>query len=91
MILDSSLLDKIAANSRLAISAQEKDALLPQLQEILDAFSKLENATGKGTTHPVPIQNIWRADEEKPCLDKDAALQNTHTRDPFFLGPRTMK
>ena len=44
------------------------------------------------TSHPVPMTNVFRADENQPCLERDVvlALQAPAAEDGRFRVPRIL-
>ena len=89
------LLLKVAQNARLELTEKEIKTLLPQLQEILAAFEKIDEVEVKGVSpafHPIPLQNRWREDKTEPCLSNEQALQNAkHQKAPYFKGPKAIE
>jgi aspartyl-tRNA(Asn)/glutamyl-tRNA(Gln) amidotransferase subunit C len=50
-----------------------------QLSAILDYVDQLNQLDTNGVeplAHPLPVQNVFRADEEVPSLPAESALQN---------------
>ncbi len=85
----------LANLARIALTEEEKELLATQLDAILDAVAKVgEVATPDvpRTSHPVPLVNVFRGDEEVHKLDREAALRNapdsdgTRFRVPAILG-----
>ncbi|HEU0133148.1 MAG TPA: Asp-tRNA(Asn)/Glu-tRNA(Gln) amidotransferase subunit GatC [Mycobacteriales bacterium] len=67
----------LARLSRLALSDDELDRLASQLDVILGAVARVgEVAAGDilPTSHSVPLTNVFRPDEVRPSLPRDAAL-----------------
>ena len=92
MKVDKELILKVAENARLRLSNKEVEEFLPQLQEILDAFSKLEKVDVKDiepSFQPIKMSNVFREDKKENCLGQEDALSNTkHKKDGYFKGPR---
>lgn len=92
--VDESLLESVARNSRLNLTDSEKKKFLPQMNEILEAFSKLDEIkveNVKPSFQPLPLQNVWREDKTGKCLTQDEALSNTkHKKDGYFKGPKVV-
>lgn len=68
---------KIARLANLKISEEELASFSGQLEKILEYIHKLNQVDTHGvaqTAHALPLQNIWRADEMKPGLDRSEAL-----------------
>jgi aspartyl-tRNA(Asn)/glutamyl-tRNA(Gln) amidotransferase subunit C len=87
------LLGRVAANARLALTPEEAGKLLPQLQEILDAFARLQDAPSPAPAfQPVAPRNILREDEPRPPLTQDEALANAQHKDGSYIkGPRILE
>jgi aspartyl-tRNA(Asn)/glutamyl-tRNA(Gln) amidotransferase subunit C len=67
----------LARLSRLALSDDELDHLAGQLDVIINAVarvSEVANADVPPTSHSVPLTNVFRADEVRPCLTPEEAL-----------------
>lgn len=92
--IDRALLERVAKNSRIKLSEKEITEFLPQLQGILDAFSKLDKldvSKEKASFQPLPVENIWRTDKTGNCLSQEQALSLTqHKKDSYFKGPRVV-
>ena len=88
------LIEKIASISRLNLTESEVNEFLPQLREILNAFSKIKEVNTekiKPSFQPLEIKNIYREDKIEKCLSQEEALKNTkHKEDGFFKGPKTI-
>ena len=94
IVVDKKLLEHVADVARLKLTEQEIKKFLPQLQEALEFFSKLEEVDTnnvKPSFQPVELKNAMREDAEKPCLSQDEALSLTeHKKDGYFKGPRAV-
>lgn len=92
--VDRELLLRVAKNARLQLSEKEIEEFLPQLQGILEAFSKLDKldvSSAKASFQPLPVQNVWREDKKRECLSNEQALSLTqHKKDSYFKGPRVV-
>jgi aspartyl-tRNA(Asn)/glutamyl-tRNA(Gln) amidotransferase subunit C len=67
----------LARLARLAVTDEELDVFAGQLDVILGAVARVGEVAADDippTTHAVPLTNVLRADEVRPCLDRDAAL-----------------
>jgi aspartyl-tRNA(Asn)/glutamyl-tRNA(Gln) amidotransferase subunit C len=84
--------EHVARLARLALTAAELDALTGELGAILEhaaEVSALDTAGVPPTAHPVPLVNVFRADEPRPGLDRDEVLaQAPDTEDGRFRVPR---
>jgi aspartyl-tRNA(Asn)/glutamyl-tRNA(Gln) amidotransferase subunit C len=94
MEINKELVKKVATVARLNLTNDEIDKFTPQLTEILDAFSKIDEIDTSGTKmsiQPVELKNALRQDIPKSCLSVDDALLNTeHKKDNYFKGPRAI-
>ena len=92
--VDKKLLLGVAQNARLNLSREEIREFMPQLQEILDAFSKLDSLDVdklQPSFQPLQLKNIVRKDKVEKCLGQQQALQNTqHKKNGYFKGPRVV-
>jgi len=67
----------LAALARIDLRPDELDRLAGQLDVILDAVAtvtEVATADVPATSHPIPLTNITRPDEPRPCLSPDEAL-----------------
>ena len=91
MKVDKELIEHIASLARLKLTETEIKKFLPQLKEILNAFSKLDEVNTNNTNasfHPVELKNMMREDKTKPCLSQEKALSNSkEKKDGYFKGP----
>ncbi|MEW6063126.1 MAG: Asp-tRNA(Asn)/Glu-tRNA(Gln) amidotransferase subunit GatC [Nanoarchaeota archaeon] len=94
MKIDKELLLNIAKNARLNLTEDEINKFMPQLKEILEAFSKLDKAVTKNVKpsfQPIEMKNIYREDRVEPSLKQEEALSNTeHKAKGYFKGPKTI-
>ncbi|MCX8158132.1 MAG: Asp-tRNA(Asn)/Glu-tRNA(Gln) amidotransferase subunit GatC [Candidatus Diapherotrites archaeon] len=93
--VDLELLEKICKNARLRLTEDEKKEFLPQLQEVINAFSVLEEldiSKTKPSFQPIVIKNVWREDIINRSFSAEEALANTvHKKDYYFKGPKVVK
>lgn len=91
MKVDKELIQHIADLARLKLTDAEIKEFLPQLKEILQAFSKLDEVNTENTKpsfQPVELKNMMREDKTKPCLTQEKALSNEkEKKDGYFKGP----
>ncbi len=92
--VDEKLIKHVADVARLELTEHEVKTFLPQMKEILKAFSELDEINVENTPpsfQPVPIKNVTRKDEPGDCLTQEEALANTeHKKDGYFKGPRAV-
>jgi aspartyl-tRNA(Asn)/glutamyl-tRNA(Gln) amidotransferase subunit C len=70
---------KVARLARLELSEPDLVRMQQQLSAILDYVDQLNQLDTNGVeplAHPLPVQNVFREDEEVPSLPVEAALQN---------------
>ena len=79
---------KLASLARIEMTEDELVNLASQFGSILDAVARVQelNLDGvKATSHPQPIENIFREDQVQPSLSPEAALSGcTSTRGSAF-------
>ncbi|MDD5163695.1 MAG: Asp-tRNA(Asn)/Glu-tRNA(Gln) amidotransferase subunit GatC [Candidatus ainarchaeum sp.] len=90
--VDKELLLKVATNARLNLTEAEIKKFLPQMQDILGAFSKLDELRDlkeEPSFQPIQLKNVFREDKAGKCLSQEEALSNTkHSKRGYFLGPK---
>ncbi|WP_243075000.1 Asp-tRNA(Asn)/Glu-tRNA(Gln) amidotransferase subunit GatC [Microbacterium sp. SS28] len=65
--------------ARIQLSDEEVDRLTGQLDVIVDNIAKVSQVATPdvvATSHPIPMQNIFRADEVGDTLTREQALSN---------------
>ena len=94
MKVDKELIERVAEVARLKLTAAEIKEFLPQLKEILKAFSKIDEINtdkAKPSCQPVELKNVLREDKKEKCLSQEDALSNTsQKKDGYFKGPRAV-
>jgi aspartyl-tRNA(Asn)/glutamyl-tRNA(Gln) amidotransferase subunit C len=69
---------RIAELAHLALTEDEIATFARQLADILTYVEELQRADTSGvppTAHPLDAPAVWRADEPRPSLDRDAVLR----------------
>ena len=69
----------VANLARMSLTEEETLEFQGQLQDIVGYVQKLNEvdlSDVEPTAHAVPIQNVFRADESRPGLDRDDVLRN---------------
>lgn len=86
---------RVAHLARLELSADEKQRLTSELNDILNQFARLQELDTENiqpTSHSIPLQNIFREDVARPSLPRDKATQNApEKRDGNFIVPQIME
>ncbi|MCI0703172.1 MAG: Asp-tRNA(Asn)/Glu-tRNA(Gln) amidotransferase subunit GatC [Planctomycetia bacterium] len=80
---------KVAKLARLELPESDLARMQQQLSAILDYIDQLNQLNTDGVeplAHPLPVQNVFRLDEETPSLPVDEALQNAPNRVGDYFG-----
>ncbi|MBI2218918.1 MAG: Asp-tRNA(Asn)/Glu-tRNA(Gln) amidotransferase subunit GatC [Candidatus Rokubacteria bacterium] len=75
--------EHVARLARLALTDAEKERMEAELSSILEYIDKLRALDVEGvepTSHAVPLVNVMRDDEVRPCLPAGAMLANAPDR-----------
>lgn len=85
----------LANLARISLSDEELDHLADELPAILDHVRVVERAAGEDVlpmSHPLPISNVFRADENVPGLTRDEALAGAPASEQErFLVPKILE
>ena len=86
---------RVAFLARLELSETEKQRLTTELNGILGQFERLQELDTTGiapTSHSLPLQNVFRDDEIRPSLPREAVTANApEKRDGNFIVPQIME
>jgi aspartyl-tRNA(Asn)/glutamyl-tRNA(Gln) amidotransferase subunit C len=77
-LIDRDQVLHVARLARLRLSEEEVDAMLEELPKILGHIEKMEELDLEGvepTAHVVALENVLRADEPRPSLPVEQALE----------------
>ena len=80
--------EHVAELARLELTAAEKEQFIAQLNSILtyiEKLSELDTADVEPTSHVIPMSNVLRDDQVRPCLDRALALRNAPEESHFFF------
>jgi len=84
----------LARLSRLALDDDELDHLVGQLDVIIGAVARVSEVAADDippTSHAVPMTNVFRPDELRPCLSQQDALSGApEAEDGRFRVPRVL-
>ena len=84
----------LARLARLAVTDAELDVFAGQLDVILGAVARVREVAAADippTSHAVAMTNVFRADENTPCLPRDAVLAAAPSvEDDKFRVPRIL-
>jgi aspartyl-tRNA(Asn)/glutamyl-tRNA(Gln) amidotransferase subunit C len=82
----------VAWLARLDLSEEEKERYTRQLGQVLEHAEKirsLDTEDVKPTSHPIPLKNVMREDEVRPCLSQEEALSGApRAEGGYFMVPR---
>ena len=94
MKVDKELIEHVATVARLNLTKKEIVEFIPELKEVLEAFSKLSEIKTdnvKPSFQPVELKNMTREDEVEKSLSQEKALENTkQKKEGYFKGPRAV-
>lgn len=95
MKIDKDTVGKIAHLSRLEYSETEKEALVKEMNKILDWMDKLnevDTSNVEPLTHMSAELNVFREDVVQPHLDHKKALVNAPKKDSdYFRVPKVIE
>ncbi len=84
----------LARLARLAVTEEELDTFAQQLDVILGAVARVGEVAAAEippTTHAVPLTNVLRPDEVRPCLPREVVLAAAPAvEDDKFRVPRIL-
>jgi aspartyl-tRNA(Asn)/glutamyl-tRNA(Gln) amidotransferase subunit C len=85
----------VANLARLELTAPELDAMISQLNRIVEYVSQLQQLNTDGVeplAHALEIANVFRDDEPSPSLPVDDALANAPRRSgDFYAVPAVLE
>ena len=86
--------EHLAGLARIELSDAELDRLAADLPAILEHVAAVQQAAGADVpamSHPLPVDNVFRADEVRPSLTPEAALAGAPESDQQrFLVPKIL-
>jgi aspartyl-tRNA(Asn)/glutamyl-tRNA(Gln) amidotransferase subunit C len=88
MTIEREQLLHVAHLARLELREDELDRLGSQLNDIIDAVSKvseLDLSDVPPTSHPLDVVNVWAADAPHDCLSVEEALRNAPEREGAYF------
>ena len=93
--IDMKEVEHVARLARLELAPEERERMREQLDRILgyiDKLRQLDTAGVEPTSHAVPMVNVFREDELRPCLSPEEMLANAPDRSgEFFRVPRIIE
>jgi len=92
MKIDQTLISRLEHLARLELSAEEREGIRNDLNNILQMVEKMNELNTDNVEPLVYINeqsNVWREDEVKNQVDRKEALKNgPDTNDEFFKVPK---
>ncbi|MEA3401798.1 MAG: Asp-tRNA(Asn)/Glu-tRNA(Gln) amidotransferase subunit GatC [Armatimonadota bacterium] len=89
------VVEHVALLARLALSDEEKDRLQHELGRILehaDRLQQIDTDDIEGTSHVIPMTNVFREDELGESLDVEEVVSNApDAAEEFFRVPRIVE
>ena len=85
--VDEATIRHVAELARIDLDEAEIDRFAEQFADILAYFDALDDVPD--VEAEPELVNVLRADEVRPCLDREAALRNApETEDGYVKGPK---
>jgi len=92
--LDETTVDKIASLSKLEFEGAEKDAILEDMNKMIDFIDKLSEVNTEGVAPLIHITdevNVLRADDARIDITQKEALKNAPQKDStYFKIPKVL-
>ena len=86
--------EKVSLLGRLRLSEAELDIMTSQLAQVvgyMEMLNELDTSGVEPMAHAVEVSNVFRADEVRPSLPREAALANAPRHDgEFYLVPAVL-
>jgi aspartyl-tRNA(Asn)/glutamyl-tRNA(Gln) amidotransferase subunit C len=93
MRVDKDLIRHVAGVARLNLTEKEVEEFIPQMEEVLGAFSQLMEVDTSGLSpsfQPVELKEHIREDVPEKCLTQEEALSNAEHKDGYIKGPKAI-
>ena len=92
--LDETTVDKIASLSKLEFEGADKDAILEDMNKMIDFIDKLSEVNTEGVAPLIHITdevNVLRADDARIDITQKEALKNAPQKDStYFKIPKVL-
>jgi aspartyl-tRNA(Asn)/glutamyl-tRNA(Gln) amidotransferase subunit C len=86
--------EKVSLLARLRLEPQELEMMTSHLQQIVgyvEQLAELNTDHVQPLSHPVDMQNVFRADEVVPSIDRATMLANApHADGEYYLVPAVL-
>jgi len=93
--LEKGEIAQLAFLARLRLSEEEAETLSEHINKLLETFEKLEELDTENvepTSHVIPMQNVFRADEPRPSWPREELLAaGPETTEGTFVVPRIVE
>lgn len=89
MILSRDVVAKVAKLARIRLTDAEEESLAAEIGNVLSYVEQLQKVDVEGVeplAHCLPLNNAFRADEQRPSLSADDALANAPKRAGDFYS-----
>ncbi|MBM4176909.1 MAG: Asp-tRNA(Asn)/Glu-tRNA(Gln) amidotransferase subunit GatC [Ignavibacteria bacterium] len=84
----------IAKLAKLSLSEEEEVSFQKEMTSILNYMDKLNQINTENVeplSHPIPVENVFRADKVEPSISRDEALKNApDATQEFFKVPKVI-
>ncbi len=94
MKIDKALISRLEHLARLELSAEERETIMADLNEILEMVEKLQELDTNNVEPLIYVNedvNVWREDQITGQVDREAALRNAPASDgTFFQVPKVI-
>ncbi|MEM5834352.1 MAG: Asp-tRNA(Asn)/Glu-tRNA(Gln) amidotransferase subunit GatC [Candidatus Aenigmatarchaeota archaeon] len=90
MEIEEETLKYVTKIARLSLSEEEVKKFKNQLNQVLEAFKKIDEVDTSNlepSFHPIEIKNVLRDDEEKKW-EWEPLANTKHKEEKYFKGPR---
>ncbi|HEY7064467.1 MAG TPA: Asp-tRNA(Asn)/Glu-tRNA(Gln) amidotransferase subunit GatC [Chloroflexota bacterium] len=80
--------DHVAYLARLGLDEDERERLRAELDQILgymQVLQQLDTSAIPPTAQVIPLHNVMRPDDPRPCLPVDVALANAPAREENYF------
>ena len=95
MALTAQDVASLAKLARIELTDAELDVLAPQLDVILESVARVSEVAAQDippTSHALPLTNVFREDELRPCLTRDVVLAGAPAAEQMrFRVPRILE
>jgi aspartyl-tRNA(Asn)/glutamyl-tRNA(Gln) amidotransferase subunit C len=86
--------EKVSLLARLRLTSDELDVMTAQMGQIVayvESLAELDTENVEPMAHALDVSNVFAADEQRPSLDRAAALANApHQDGEFYLVPAVL-